>query len=136
MLYMKNLYIKKKIFIAAGWFLIAIGTIGIFVPILPTTIFFILATGCFARSSEKFYNWLIYHRFFGKIIRDYRKHKGMSPQIKVTTISLLLLSIGLSAVFFTDSFYIRLLLTTIAIGVSAHIILLRTIKQSKSLLEE
>jgi len=133
---MKHLYIRKFFFIAAGWFLIAIGTVGIFVPILPTTIFFILAAGCFARSSEKFYNWLIYHRFFGKIIRDYREHKGMSPRIKVTTISLLLLSIGSSAVFFTDSFYIRLLLTTIAIGVSVHIILLRSTKQSKSLFEE
>jgi uncharacterized protein len=133
---MKNIHIKKILYIIAGWFLVSIGIIGIFVPLLPTTIFFILAASCFARSSEKFYNWLIYHRLFGKIIRDYKENRGMSARSKVIAIFVLLLGIGSSAVFFTNKTLIRILLAAIAIGVAVHILSLKTIRKSQTILED
>ncbi|MCX7877633.1 MAG: YbaN family protein, partial [Ignavibacteria bacterium] len=67
----------RWILITGGFGLVAIGVIGMFLPILPTTIFFILAAWCFARSSEKFYHWLHYNRWFGKYLRTYRSGEGM-----------------------------------------------------------
>ena len=126
----------KYLLIAAGWTFVALGIIGIFVPLMPTTIFFILAAGCFARSSEKFYNWLIYHPKFGKFIRDYREHRGMPLKSKIIAVSMVILSIGSSAIFFTEKIYVRALLTVIALGVSVYIISLKTIKQNAPGFEE
>lgn len=126
----------KYFLIALGWFLVALGIIGVFVPLMPTTIFFILAAACFARSSEKFYNWLIYHPKFGKFIRDYREHRGMPLKSKIIAVSMLLVSIGSSAVFFTEKIYVRIILAVIAIGVSSYIISLKTIKQTNPQFED
>ena len=116
--------------------MVALGVIGIFVPLMPTTIFFILAAACFARSSEKFYNWLIYHPKFGKFIRDYREQRGMPLKSKIIAISIMLITIGSSAVFFTEKIYVRIILAAIAIGVSSYIISLKTIKRTNPQFEE
>ena len=126
----------KYFLIALGWFLVGLGVIGIFVPLMPTTIFFILAAACFARSSEKFYNWLIYHPKFGKFIRDYREHRGMPLKSKIIAVSMLLITIGSSAVFFTEKIYVRIILAVIAVGVSSYIISLKTIKQTNPQFED
>ena len=67
----------RILWITLGSTFVAIGTIGIFVPGLPTTVFMILAAACYVRSSEKLYNWLIRNKTFGKYIKDYREGKGM-----------------------------------------------------------
>lgn len=126
----------KYILIGLGWFFVAMGIVGIFLPLMPTTIFFILAAALFARSSEKFYNWLINHPKFGKFIRDYREKRGMPLKSKIIAISMLFITIGSSAYFFTEKISIRILLIVIAIGVSAYIVSLKTIKSPNSLLSE
>ncbi|NMB80770.1 MAG: DUF454 domain-containing protein [Ignavibacteria bacterium] len=126
----------KYILIGFGWFFVAMGIIGIFVPLMPTTIFFILAAAAFARSSEKFYNWLINHPKFGKFIKDYREKRGMPLKSKVIAITMLIVTIGSSAIFFTEKIGVRILLILIAIGVSSYILSLRTIKSTESLLSE
>lgn len=131
----KNI-IYKYLLIAAGWIFVALGVIGIFLPLMPTTIFFILAAASFAKSSEKFYNWLIYHPRFGKFIRDYRENRGMPMRAKIIAISMIILSIGSSAIFFTEKTFVRVLLIITAIGVSSYIISLKTIKQRNPQFEE
>lgn len=126
----------KYILIGLGWFFVAMGIIGIFLPLMPTTIFFILAAALFARSSEKFYNWLINHPKFGKFIKNYREKRGMSLKSKIIAISMLFVAIGSSAYFFTEKIYVRILLIIIAIGVSSYIISLKTIRNPDSLLSE
>ena len=61
----------RLLWIFLGSLFVGIGTLGIFVPGLPTTVFMILAAACYIRSSEKLYNWLIKNKIFGKYIKDF-----------------------------------------------------------------
>lgn len=119
----------RWILIISGVILVAVGILGMFLPILPTTIFFILAAWCFARSSEKFYNWLHQNRFFGKYLSDYRSGNGMTLNSKIFTLTILWVSIGYSAVFVTDLLYVKILLLMIAGGVTWHILAIKTAKR-------
>lgn len=133
---MKSKIFYKYFLIALGWFFVAMGIIGIFVPIWPTTIFFILAAWCFAKSSEKFYNWLINHPRFGKFIRNYREHRGMPLKAKIIAVTMVVVAIGSSVIFFTQTMWIRILLVGIALGVSGYILSLNTIRQEQTAVSE
>jgi uncharacterized membrane protein YbaN (DUF454 family) len=116
---------KRRLLIAAGTLCAGLGIIGIFVPILPTTPFLLLAAACYMRSSERFYQWLINNRIFGAYVRNYIEGRGMPIRIKVFTILLLWLTIGLSITFAVQNLVIRIILICIAVGVTVHIALIR-----------
>jgi len=88
--------IIRLMWISLGSVFVGIGTIGIFVPGLPTTVFLILAAACYVRSSEKLYNWLIKNKTFGKYIRDYREEKGMPKKAKIVAQSMMTIFIILA----------------------------------------
>lgn len=117
--------LTRAALIAAGSVCVALGAIGVVLPLLPTTPFLLLAAACYIRSSPRFYHWLIGNRVLGCYIRDYCSGAGIPVRAKVTTITLLWLTIGASAVFFVETTVIRILLLVIAIGVSAHVISIR-----------
>jgi len=122
-------FLKKPIrilLISTGSFFVVVGVVGIFVPILPTTPFLLVATALYARSSKKFYKWLISNKFFGKYIRNYREGKGMPLKIKIVTISLLWVTIGYSAILAIDILWVRIILTIVATGVTIHIARIKT----------
>ena len=122
----------KILLIAAGTILIGISIIGIFIPILPTTPFVLLAAGLYAKSSTKFYSWLINNRVLGKYIKNYREGKGIPLNVKIFAISVLWITIGCSAIFAIDILWVRILLVLIAIGVTIHIALKKLrVKNSK-----
>ena len=116
---------KRKLLIGAGTLSTGLGIIGIFVPILPTTPFLLLAAACYMRSSERFYRWLISNRIFGAYVRNYIEGKGMPIWIKVLTILVLWLTIGLTATFGVQNMVIRIVLICIALGVTTHIIMIK-----------
>jgi uncharacterized membrane protein YbaN (DUF454 family) len=118
-----NKKITRNLLIVAGTTSTAIGIIGIFVPILPTTPFLLLAAACYMRSSERFYRWLVNNRVFGAYIRNYIEGRGIPAIVKVITLTLLWLGIGLSATFATENLIVRIVLGIIAVGVTAHILL-------------
>lgn len=113
-----------------GFVLVGIGILGMFLPLLPTTIFFILAAWCFARSSERFHHWLHNNRFFGKYLRNYRTKGGMTIGSKIFSVSFLWVGIIASGLFATENLYIRILLAAIGIGVSWHLLSIKTISDS------
>ena len=114
---------SRPLLIAAGTTSTAIGIVGIFVPVLPTTPFLLLAAACYMRSSERFYRWLVHNRFFGAYIRNYIEGKGIPVKVKVITLTLLWVTIGLSAYFGTDNLIVRIVLGAVAVGVTVHILL-------------
>ena len=116
---------KRKLLIGAGMLSTGLGIIGIFIPILPTTPFLLLAAACYMRSSERFYTWLISNRIFGAYVRNYIEGRGMPIRIKVLTILVLWLTIGLTVTFGVQNMVIRIVLICVALGVTTHIILIR-----------
>lgn len=86
----------RYLLLALGWLSVALGVLGIFLPVLPTTPFLLLAAGCFARSSPRFHRWLVEHPWLGPWMRDYLEGAGMPLKAKVYAIGLMWLSIGLS----------------------------------------
>jgi hypothetical protein len=111
-----------------GTLFLAVGTLGIFLPLLPTTPFFLLSAACYARSSKRFYHWLLYNRLFGSYIRNYREGRGIPLKAKVLTIALLWGTIIYSAFFVVDALYLRIILLVIAVGVTIHILKTRTLR--------
>jgi hypothetical protein len=117
--------VKRTLLIGAGTLSTGLGIIGIFVPILPTTPFLLLAAACYMRSSGRFYRWLTNNRIFGAYVRNYIEGRGMPVRIKVFTILLLWLTVGLSITFAVQNLVVRIVLISIAIGVTVHIALIR-----------
>ena len=123
--------IVKVLYFIGGTTSLILGIIGIVLPILPTTPFLLLAAACYARSSEKFYNWLLNNRILGSYIRNYIEGRGMPIKVKIFTISMLWITILISAFLIIQIFWIRVVLLIIAIAVTIHIILIRPKKNSK-----
>ncbi len=126
---------KRRLLIIAGTISTALGIVGIFVPILPTTPFLLLAAACYLRSSQRFYNWLLNSKFIGTYVRNYLQGKGMPLKIKIITILLLWLTIACSIIFAVESLIIRVLLLIVAIGVTVHIIFIRASAERRELKE-
>lgn len=120
---------RKAFLIAAGILCLVLGVAGIFLPLLPTTPFFLLAAACFFRSSEPLYAWLINHKLFGKRIQYYRVYKAISLRSKLLSLGLLWLTIGYSMFFVAKIFWLKIILFLVAAGVSTHLIRFRTLTQ-------
>lgn len=124
--------LRQKILFVAGTVSVGIGVIGIFVPLLPTTPFLLLAAACYMRSSERFYRWLLNNRFFGTYVSNYMEGKGVPLRIKIYTIVLLWGTISLSIFLISPSTVVKIVLLVVAVGVTLHIILLRGVKGNKN----
>lgn len=107
--------LKKFILIFLGLIFVAIGTIGIFIPGLPTTIFMILAAYCFIRSSEKMYKWVIENKFVGDKVKHFMETKTIPLRGKIHSISAMWLMVILSVSFLNADLIIKLIITIAAI---------------------
>lgn len=70
-------------YLVAGFVLLALGIIGAFLPLMPTTIFIILAAGCFARSNRRIEAWLLANKRFGPMIRAWRAERAIPRRGKI-----------------------------------------------------
>jgi uncharacterized membrane protein YbaN (DUF454 family) len=116
----------RYLFIITGTIFLGFGIIGIFLPILPTTPFLLLAAACYARSSQRFYNWLMNNKWFGNYVKNYHEGRGVPLKLKIFTISLLWITILTSIYFVINNFWIEIILIIIAIGVTIHIFTIKT----------
>ena len=112
--------------LALGWLSVVLGVIGIFLPVLPTTPFLLLAAACFMRSSKRFYLWLVNHRQLGPWIVDYLEGQGIPLKGKVYAIGLMWLSIGVSC-YVVPLFWARAFMLTSAVLVSLYILNQKTL---------
>jgi hypothetical protein len=120
--------IVRRLLIAAGVICVGLGFAGVFVPLLPTTPFLLLAAACFIRSSERFYTWLTTNRFVGSYVRNYMEHRATTMATKVTSLSMLWICLACTGVFFTESWLVRALLLVVGVGVTVHLVSLRTLR--------
>ena len=101
--------LKKWGLIFFGILNVALGTLGAFLPILPTTPFLLLAAYCFIRSSDKLYNWLINHKKLGRFIREYSLENGLTIKTKVVSLVCGFASM-ITTSFFLEELSLKLLL--------------------------
>ncbi len=97
----------RALYLILGIIAVLLGTIGVFVPGLPTTPLVLLASWCFYRSSPRMREWL--HRsFLGKYIREYTEKGGLSARRRVYIILLMATMVAISTIFFIKSLPIRI----------------------------
>jgi len=123
--------LKRYLLIATGTICLAIGIIGIFTPILPTTPFLLLAAACYANSSVRFHRWLMNNRVFGSYIRNYTEGRGLPLKVKLFTIALLWATIGIS-IWVAANWIVTAILLVVAVGVTLHIAFIRARKDRPS----
>lgn len=123
--------IRRTLFIFFGSLFLIIGAIGVFIPILPTTPFLLLAAACYLRGSERLYRWMLSNRIFGAFIRNYLEGRGIRFTQKIFTLMILWVMIFFSIFYVVESFLLRTLVFLIAMGVSVHIVMLPTLRQTK-----
>jgi uncharacterized protein len=113
--------VVRSFLVAIGCLSVVLGVIGIFLPVMPTTPFLLLAAACFARSSPRFYHWLMSNRWFGPYLRYYTEGLGIPLKIKVRVIGLLWLTMGTSIIFFVPMLWLKLAMAAVALGASMYI---------------
>lgn len=122
--------VKRTLFVLVGTFFLAIGFVGIIIPVLPTTPLLLLAAACYLRGSERLHRWMIENRIFGEFIRDYTEGRGIKPRQKVITLAFLWMTISFSALYLIENLLVRILLFLIAMAVSIHVIALPSMRST------
>lgn len=120
--------IKKYVYFFTGSVSLVLGITGVFLPLLPTTPFLLLACFCYLRSSKRMYDWLINHRIFGTSIYGYLIYKAIPRKTKIGAV-VFLWSMLVISMFLLASPHIRIFLAVVGIGVTFHLATLKTMTQ-------
>ena len=115
--------VARILFILTGSVSVVLAVLGMFLPVLPTTPFLLLAVFCYGRSSERAHNWLTTNRYFGDYITNYREGRGIPIRQKLVTIAILWLSISYGILFGPQYWWLQAILLTTAVSVSAFLLL-------------
>ncbi len=110
-----------------GVIALGLGLVGIVVPLIPTTPFLLLAAACFTRSSDRLYQWLIRHRWFGSYIKNYQEHRAITRRARVMALGVLWAAIGYTTLGIAAAWWLQLLLVLMAAGVSLYLLRLKTL---------
>lgn len=102
----------RLLLLLSGWIAVVLATLGVVLPLLPTTPFLLLAAWCFSRSSPRFHHWLLYRSWFGGYIRHWQEHKGLPRKAKRRAVIVILMTFAVS-LWLVKLIYIRLLLLVI-----------------------
>lgn len=118
--------VARALILAVGFISLALGVLGVFLPLLPTTVFILVAAYCFARSSERFYTGLLNNKRFGPAIRDWQTHKCMSRRSKTYAVAMIVLSFGFTTVLYMEEITARVLLVTLGAALILYLTSLPT----------
>jgi len=110
--------VVRVLFGTAGTIALGLGIAGVFLPLLPTTPFILLAAACYARASVRFYNALLNHRTFGPLVREWRRHRSIPYRTKLYAIALMSLTMGISTFFFVPNGYAQAAVAAFGIGLA------------------
>ncbi len=115
----------KILLISAGCLSIALGALGVVLPLLPTTPFILLAAACFAKSSPRFHSWLLTHPHLGPIIHQYQSGNGLPRRVRQRALVILWASMTLS-MWIIGQWWAAALLGTIGACVTIYLCRLPT----------
>ena len=108
----------KTLYIALGTLSLALGILGIFLPLLPTTPFLLLTAALYFKSSPRLYNWLLNHKHLGPYIRNFRENKAIPLRAKIISISLMWITMLYCVFFIIPYIWVKVILLIIAAGVT------------------
>lgn len=132
---LKKQRVIRVLLMVAGTVCLCLGAVGIFLPILPTTPFLLLAAACYMRSSERLHKWLINNRWFGEYIKNYQNGRGIPKKTKIVALTFMWIAILYATFFVVDEFLIaQIVLLLVAAGVSVHLIRLPNFKKTTQIL--
>ena len=118
--------VVRVIYLILGVFFLGLGTVGTVLPLIPTTFPIILAGFFFARSSDRFDAWLVNHRVFGPLIRDWRAGLGFSARAKAVALAAIATTFTISIVWVIERAGVRIGLGLLAVGICVYILRLPT----------
>ena len=124
--------VLRWVLISCGWIFIAGGVVGIFLPLVPTVPFLLLAAACFARSSERFHTWLVEHYHLGPLVRDYLDGAGIPLRAKRMAIGMVWVSFTASTFLFARALWLKVLLISTAVGITLYLISLPTVQKKQT----
>lgn len=119
----------KFLLIVLGSLSLALGILGIFLPVLPTTPFLLLSAAMYVRSSQRLYDWLMAHKHLGPYIKNFREHKALPLRVKVVSVSMVWATLLYCAFFVAKEWWMSVMFIAIATGVTVHILNYRTLKK-------
>lgn len=120
---------KRFLFAVLGSIALALGIIGIFLPLLPTTPFLLLAAALYFRSSQRLYNWLLNHPHLGVYIRNFREHRAIPIRVKIVSVTLVWVTLLNCALFIAEVWWLRLLFILLATAITVHILRYKTLRK-------
>ena len=122
----------RWLLICCGWVATVAGVVGIFLPIVPTVPFLLLAAVCFGKSSQRFHAWLIEHNHLGPLIRDYLHGGGIPLRAKRLAIGMVWVSFPASALLFMKVQWLSFLLIALAAAITLYLFRLPTTPPEES----
>lgn len=120
-----KLIVKNVLLTILGCVLLALGAVGVVIPVLPTTPFVLAAAICFSAGNSKLAVWLTKNRFFGPYIENYKTKQGVDLRLKVSSIIFVWVGIGISMIV-VRNLWMTIGLCVIGIGVTVHLLLIKT----------
>jgi uncharacterized protein len=120
--------VSRLALITAGTICVVIGAVALVIPVVPTTPFLLVAAACYAKSSDRFYAWLIHHPVFGSFIRNYREKGGITRRQKTIALATFWPAVIISAIFAPANIWVRGFLVAAGVGVTAYLLWLKTVK--------
>lgn len=114
---------RRILMMIGGFFFVGLATLGVILPVLPTTPFLLLASGFFLKSSPASNQWLLRSRIFGPFLRDWQERKGVRLSVKVTAIAMILIVVTVS--IFSGKLSQPLLITLLVLAAIGLIVVIK-----------
>ena len=121
----------KRVYVLLGSLSLALGLLGIFLPLLPTTPFLLLTAALWIKGSPRLYQRLLAHKRLGPYIRQFREQRAIPLRAKIVSVSLVWITLGYSAGWLVGNLLLRILLLALATGITVHILSYRTLRRRK-----
>lgn len=121
----------KRVYVLLGSLSLALGLLGIFLPLLPTTPFLLLTAALWIKGSPRLYQRLLAHKRLGPYIRQFREQRAIPLRAKIVSVSLVWITLGYSAGWMVGNLLLRILLLALATGITVHILSYRTLRRGK-----